>query len=147
MQGSPRTDSEIAADARRHLEWDTFVPHRRISASVVDGIITLTGTVDYTSQRLVAATAVRGIAGVRGVRNEILVSEPLVAPHTVRASILKALERHALHEMRHLQLDIVDGCVTVTGEIHSAAERRAIIGAITGITGVEDVIDQLHVVP
>ena len=145
--GPHRADAEIEADIRRHLEWDTFVPHGQIHTSVSDGVVTLRGAVDYTSQRLGAADAVRAIAGVHEVRNEITVNEPAVAPHVVRASILDALERHALHEMRQLQLDITDGCVTVTGAIHCASERRAIIGAITGIPGVETVIDQLHIVP
>ena len=48
--------------------------------------------------------------------------------------------------MEHLQIDIVDGRVTLTGNVHSDAERRAIIGAITGLDGVEEVIPQLHVI-
>jgi len=141
-----RSDAEIETEVNRHLVLDTFVPHRRITTNVEHGVVTLSGTVDYTSHRLAAAIAIRDIPGVRCVLNEITVSEPEVAPHAIRAAILEALERHAAREMRDLQLDIVDGRVTLTGDVQSAAERRAIIGATTGAPGVDEVIDQLHVI-
>lgn len=142
-----KTDSEIAREVRRTLEWDSMVPDDCIEATVHDGVVTLAGKVPYTSQRLDAARSVRHLVGVRDVVNEIVVIEPRVAPHTIRAAIVDALSKQAEREMRHLQIDIVDGRVTLTGNVHSEAERRAIVGATTGIDGVDEVITQLHVVP
>jgi osmotically-inducible protein OsmY len=141
------TDTQIAEAVRRTLEWDSMVPDDCITATVVNGIVTLAGNVPYTSQRLDAARAITNLVGVHGVVNKIVVIEPRVAPHAVRAAIVEALSRQAEREMRHLQIDIVDGRVTLTGNVHSDAERRAIIGATTGIEGVEEVIPQLHIVP
>jgi osmotically-inducible protein OsmY len=143
----PATDTELAAAVRRTLDWYSFVPTELIRATVTDGVVTLEGNVPYTSQRLDAARVIRGLAGVRGVVNNIVVNEPRVAPHAIRAAIVDALVRQAEREMRDVQIDIVDGRVTLTGNVHSAAERRAIIGAATGTDGVEEVISQLHVVP
>ncbi|MGE0395316.1 MAG: BON domain-containing protein [Kofleriaceae bacterium] len=142
-----RSDADIAAAVRRTLEWDSIVPVENIHARVTGGIVTLEGSVPYTSQRLDAARVITNLPGVRGVINKIAVIEPRVAPHAVRAAIADALTRHAARESRDIQIDIVDGRVTLTGNVHSAAERRAVIGAATGIDGVEEVISQLHVVP
>lgn len=138
-------DTQLAEKVRRTLEWDAMVPENSVAATVANGIVTLEGKVPYTSQRLDAARVVSNLAGVRGVVNKIEVIEPRVAPHAVRAAIVEALSRQAEREMEHLQIDIVDGRVTLTGNVHSDAERRAIIGAITGLDGVEEVIPQLHV--
>ena len=139
-------DTQLAELVRRTLEWDSMAPDNAIAATVENGIVTLEGKVPYTSQRLDAARVITNLADVRGVVNKIEVIEPRVAPHAVRAAIVDALSRQAEREMEHLQIDIVDGRVTLTGNVHSDAERRSIIGATTGLEGVEEVIPQLHVV-
>ncbi len=145
-EGAPG-DTEIAAAVRNALVWDTRVPHANIRSTVTDGIVTLEGIVDYTSQREDATRAIGSLAGVRGVINEIVVFQPIVAPHALRASIEAALERQVQREAKRIQLDIVDGKVTVTGAVRSRAEHDAVIGAAWGTRGVQLVVDQLHVHP
>ena len=84
---------------------------------------------------------------VRGVTNAIVVFQPVVAPHALLAAIQAALERQVQREAKRIQLNIVDGKVTVTGAVRSRAEHDAVIGATWGTRGVEIVIDQLHVDP
>lgn len=145
-EGAPN-DTEIATMVRNALIWDTRVPHPKIQSTVIDGIVTLEGTVDYTSQREDAKRAIENLAGVRGVRNEIVVFQPQVAPFALRAAIQGALERQVQREAQRIQLDVVDGKVTVTGAVRSRAEHDAVIGAAWGTRGVQIVIDQLHVDP
>ncbi len=144
--GAP-SDTEIAAAVRNALLWDTRVPHTKIHSTVAHGVVTLEGVVDYTSQREDAASAIRNLAGVRGVTNELVVFQPQVAPYALRAAIQAALERQVQREAKRIQLDVVDGKVTVTGAVRSRAEHDAVIGAAWGTRGVETVIDQLHVDP
>lgn len=139
------SDTEIAAAVRNALIWDTRVPHPKILSTVTDGIVTLEGVVDYTSQRDEATRAIENLVGVRGVRNEIAVFQPQVAPHALRASIQAALERQVQRETQRIQIDVVDGKVTVTGTVRSRAEHDAVIGAAWGTRGVQIVIDQVHV--
>lgn len=138
-------DSALAGTIRRTLEDHSLLPRDSVRATVTDGIVTLEGRVPYTTQRLEAARSIAGLVGVRGVVNKIELIEPHVAPHAIRSAIADALVRHAERELRDLQIDIVDGCVTLTGDVQSEGERRAIIGAVTGTAGVETVISQLHV--
>lgn len=147
MPGDAPTDTDIAAAVRNALVWDTCVPHAKIRSTVTAGIVALEGVVDYTSQREDATRAIRNLAGVRGVRNEIVVFQPQVAPYALRESIQAALERQVQREAQRIQLDVVDGKVTVTGAVRSRAEHDAVIGAAWGTRGVQIVIDQLHVDP
>lgn len=66
-----RTDTEIARAVRWALEWDVLVPDERIQSSVSNGWVTLQGTVDKPTQREDAERAIRNLAGVRGVVNDI----------------------------------------------------------------------------
>jgi osmotically-inducible protein OsmY len=91
-----RTDPEIAAAAKRALEWDTSVPLESIEVTVTKGWVTLRGEVEWQYQRQDAERAVRRLAGVRGVTNLIQV-KPRIRPSAeeLRQKIEDALVRSA----------------------------------------------------
>jgi osmotically-inducible protein OsmY len=142
--GTPN-DTEIAQSVRKSLEWDVMVPDTKIQSTVADGGVTLTGTVDYYTQRTDAEHAVRNLKGVRWVVNRIQVGGPKIAESAVRQSIEDALERHAERAADKIKLDIQDGKVTLTGTAQSWRERMAIIGAATATPGVVAVEDHIRV--
>ena len=142
-----RTDTDIAHAVRHALEWDVFVPEARIRSTVSDGWVTLEGDVDYWSQREDAARAVHNLSGVRGVANRIEITPPKVVTHDLRRSIEEALERQAKREARRIDLDVRDGRVSVSGVVHSWAERQAVVGAARGTPGVRSVDDHLSLEP
>jgi osmotically-inducible protein OsmY len=142
----PPNDTDIALAARRTLEWDVFVPESRIRTTVSAGVVTLEGEVDYWSQRDSAERAVRNLNGVRSVVNRIDIKARAVDPAVVRRSIEEALERQAQREARRLTLDVHDGEVTLTGTVHSWAERETALGAAKGAPGVRTVKDELRIV-
>lgn len=140
-----RSDSDIAAAVRAALKWDVFVPDEKIQSTVTGGAVTLKGQVDTYAQRDDAARAVRNLSGVRGVLNQISVSHPEVSPAQLRGAIQSALERHADREAAKIQIDVEGGHVSLHGDVHSWTERQAVIGAVTGTRGVEDVIDGMRI--
>ena len=76
-----RTDAEVADAVARALEWDVFVPDRRIRLDVRNGKITLEGDVDYAWQRQDTLRVVRHVAGVRAIEDHIHVrTAPASAP-------------------------------------------------------------------
>jgi osmotically-inducible protein OsmY len=148
MPGSAgHTDTEIAQAVRRALEWDVLVPHERITSTVTDGAVTLAGEVDRLQEREDAERAVRYLQGVRSVYNQIVVRPLQVQPEQVREVIAEALERGAAHEGKHIQVQVSDGAVTLTGRVRSYAEKRAVIGAVSHAPGVHTVTDQLRITP
>ncbi|MET0851717.1 MAG: BON domain-containing protein [Candidatus Rokuibacteriota bacterium] len=139
------TDTEIAAAVRRALEWDVFVPDERITSTVSDGGVTLEGVVDNWSQRADAERAVRNLAGVRLVLNRITV-KPETVGHDVQKAIEQALERRAEREARRIRVDVRDGTVTLTGAVHTWAERKSVLAAARFTPGVRAVEDRLRTV-
>jgi osmotically-inducible protein OsmY len=144
---SGRTDSELASAIRHVLEWDAFVPHARIRSTVSEGWVTLEGDVDFYSQRNDAERAVRNMVGVRGISNQIEIKPPKIVQQDLRKSIEEAFQRQAQRGSKQIALEVQDGRVTLSGTVHSWAERQAAIGAATGTPGVKQVEDKLRIEP
>ena len=142
--GLKRTDTEIAHAVRQALEWNVFVPEDRITSTVTDGWVRLDGTVDTWSQRAAAERAVRNLAGVTYVVNQIVLQAAKPATEDVRQAIERALERRAEREARRIRVEIKDGIVTLEGAVHSWAERKSVVAAARYTSGVHAVKDQLR---
>jgi osmotically-inducible protein OsmY len=147
LGGLPRTDTEIAQAVRRALEWDVFVPEQQITSTVTDGWVTLEGTVERWSQRDDAERAVRNLIGVKIVVNKITVTPAKPVTEDVQKAIEQALERRAEREARRIQVDVRDGTVTLTGAVHSWAERKSVLAAARFTPGVRAVEDHLRTEP
>lgn len=139
-----RTDAQVAEQARRALEWDVFVPHEKIHTTVSKGILTLEGEVATASQRNDAERAVRNLAGVLAVVNQIKVKTSIQSEQ-VQEAITNALHRHATREAERIHVDVDAGNVKVTGKVDSWGEREAVLGAVWGTRGVRAVDDRLAV--
>jgi osmotically-inducible protein OsmY len=74
-----RTDPDIAAAAVHALEWDSSVPAGKVQVTVSKGWVTLRGEVEWQYQRQAAESAIRRLAGVKGVSNLIVV-KPSTSP-------------------------------------------------------------------
>ncbi len=142
-----RTDTDIAQAVRRALEWDVFVPDDKIRSTVSEGWVTLEGTVDSWSQYQDAERAVRNLAGVKGVQNKIAIKPPKPMTEDVCKAIEQALERRAEREARRIHVDVRDGTATLTGAVHSWAERKSVVAAARFTPGVRAVEDHLRVEP
>jgi len=142
-----RTDTEIAQAVRRALEWDVLVPDERIQSTVADGWVTLEGTVELLRERDDAERAIRHLAGVRGVINKIMAAGTRVDADRVRRQIEEALERRAQREVRHMEITVKEGEVTVAGKVDSWSEKQAVLGVVGHIPGVRTVHDSLEIDP
>lgn len=72
---SEQSDTEIAREALRRLRTNRAIP-LNVQAVVSDGFVTLDGTVAAIHQRDAAEGAVKYIAGVKAVANDITLEAP-----------------------------------------------------------------------
>ena len=81
-------------------------------------------------------------------KNVIVVRLPKVVQSSdVQKAIHDALERRSARESGRLKVEATDGIVTLSGVVHTWAEKKATIGAARGTPGVCSVQDQLKIDP
>jgi osmotically-inducible protein OsmY len=141
-----RTDTDIAHAAVEALKWNSVVPPNRVTVAVSSGWVTLNGTLDWQYQKDAADRTVRNLTGVRGVTNDITVT-PRVSTTDVQSKIENAFRRSAEIDARRITVVAQNGEVTLTGNVHSWAERREATRAAWAAPGVTQVVDRLDVVP
>jgi osmotically-inducible protein OsmY len=144
--GSNRTaDDEIAKRAVNTLGWNTSVPSSAVQVKVQSGWVTLTGKVEWFYQKNAAAHAVRDLAGVVGVTNQIEIRQQASATD-VKKRIEDALKRYAEVEAQAIRVDVLDGGkVRLDGKVHAWSERSAAERAAWSAPGVTTVEDRIAI--
>ena len=140
-----RSDADIAHSVQNVFEWLVVLPVDTIQAMVENGWVKLTGSVEWQYQKHAAVDAVRPLLGVRGVTDEIQIKAASVSA-VVKADIESTLKRRALAEVQRIHVAVDGGDVTLTGDVHSWAERELATHAAWGTKGVRNVVDQMHLV-
>ena len=139
------SDDEIAKRAINMLVWDSVVPSDAIQVTVHDGLVTLTGKVNWQYQKSSAERDVRKLSGVRGVINNIEI-EPHAKAENVRSKIEDALKRHAEVEAKDIRVTVRDDSeVLLEGKVHSWDEKVAVENAAWSAPGVKNVRDRLTI--
>jgi osmotically-inducible protein OsmY len=138
------TDAEVARSAADTLRCSTGLPVSQIRPVVEKGWLTLSGEVDWDYQRQDAARSVRYLAGIRGITNDILI-KPVASAKIIKADIESALKRCASSDGRQIRVDIAGDEVTLTGTVHSNAERELARQSAWAAPGVRNVFDQIAI--
>lgn len=138
---SKKSDTEIAYAIQNALKWNIYNLSNNINVKVEDGLVTLTGSVEWHYQKDSAENSVRFLTGVRGVFNNIIV-KPKISVQTVMADIEKALKRRAHDEAQEITVEVSGDEVTLGGKIHTWGEKNLAIDAAWGVPGVRKVIDK-----
>jgi osmotically-inducible protein OsmY len=141
-----RSDEDLAAAVANVLEWNILVPHDHVKVQVQDGLVTLSGEVDWWYQKNAAEEAVRCLMGVVLFNNEIRVKPP-VKPLDVRDEIESAFRRNALLDSRRVTVETRGSSVILSGRVRNWAERAEAQWTAWAAPGVSDVENNIIISP
>ncbi len=142
---SYRDDVLLTTDANNALTMNVSVPPASVEASASEGNVWLTGMVGNRFQRDAAEQAVAGLAGVRGIADDIEIYSDIEAADVIDL-VQDALIRYGLLPGdTDIQVGASDGTITVTGHIETWGEHDAVLDAAWRGTGVRNVRDDLVV--
>jgi osmotically-inducible protein OsmY len=139
-----RDDADIRGAVLQALTLDSTVP-ADIEATVVDGWVTLTGTVTWKFQYDEAESVASNISGVVAVDNLIEIVPPGPSTEDLQHSIKKAMERNAKLDAKGVKVESSKGTVKLSGTVSSWADHDAAVDAAWSAPGVRDVTDHILV--
>ncbi len=139
-------DPDLAANIVDSLRRNVTVPDDRIKVTVKKGWVTLECKVDWGYQRDAAEDAVRYLAGVRGVSNNIEV-KPKVSTKDLQAKIEEVFRRSAEIDARRIRVEAKGGYVTLSGNVRSYAEMQAALRTAWDAPGVIRVVNNIEIIP
>jgi len=143
-----RYDSQLQNAVTQKL--DSKSQFRNVKASVEDGIVTLTGTVDLYQRKLDAAKLARKIGHVQGVRNLVTVAGPDVPDAQLEQKLATKLTYVRVgydNTFDYFALGVKDGVVTVEGQDRTGVGRDEALAEIANMPGVKDVVENISVAP
>jgi osmotically-inducible protein OsmY len=143
---SKKTDTDIAEAAVAALGARVDVPDDRVKVTVKGGWVYLDGCMDWRYQREAAEAAVRHLAGVVGVTNNIEV-KPKVSTSEVQRKIEEAIKHNAELDARRITVTAHDGTVELWGNVRAWVEKEEAERAAWSAPGVHSVKSHISIVP
>lgn len=147
--GSQMDDATLTARVNAALVADRNVPALSIDVDSVDGVVTLTGLVENKGVSTNIETVVRGVKGLRGLKNLLQVGsssfgqkvEDKMLGLKVKAELIAAEKIYSLN----IDVDVNHGVVILTGVVDNESMRVEALRRADSLVGVKNVIDNLVV--
>jgi osmotically-inducible protein OsmY len=145
-----RSDEDIKRDVEQELRWDPDIDPTDIAVAVKDGVVTLTGFVRSYAQKWEAEQAVKRVAGVRGVANDLEVRLPVFNqrpdPEIARDAV-SAIRNELPYSADHIRVVVHDGWATLEGDVEWNYQRDRAETAVRRVRGVRGITNLIQVKP
>jgi len=146
MKGG-KFDDQILQDVQKQINGKK--DFKDVTASVDDQIVTLTGTVNVYIDLVNLEKRIKKVKNVEAVRNHVTVSS--TAPDAELQEKLASKLRYDRvgygNVFNALGLQVKDGVVTISGNVHDYPSRDSALAIAETMPGVKDVIDNIEVAP
>lgn len=155
MGTDPRTigtqidDRVITSKVKLKLIEDPVAKARKIDVDTVNGVVTLTGLVDSEEERQRAIKIAASVEGVRRVIDNLRMEKRTVVSYLFDKEITTKIKIKLIKDSElkafSIDVDTVNGVVTLTGIVESERQKFKAIEHAKGVSGVKKVIDNLQV--
>jgi osmotically-inducible protein OsmY len=138
------SDDQIAKRALDIIAWDSTIPKDKVQVKVQNGLVTLSGEVEWFYQRDDAENAVHKLAGIKGILNDIRIkSKPQASD--IKQRIETALKRNADLEADSIKVSVFNGRVKLDGRVKAWYERDLAERTAWSAPGVVSVEDHINI--
>ncbi len=128
------SDSELANNVKDALLTDPATDSYEVMASVQNGIVTLTGSVNSWQEKQLCVTVAKGVEGVQGVKNNITIDFNRDRPDIeIKPEIKQRLANDVRVDDAQIEVEVNNGEVELSGTVGSLTEKnRAVSDALVG---------------
>jgi osmotically-inducible protein OsmY len=136
-----RTDWQIREDVEEALLTDPATDLYEITVKVENNVVVLSGKVESWQEKNLCETVAKGVRGVKNVNNNIMIFWPQKRDdYEIITEVEKVLQWDIFVDHGLIDVNVIDGNVTLTGTVGSAAEKKR-AGLDAHVYGVKSVDD------
>jgi len=154
-QPAASSDTWISMKVKAALLYRRNVSGTKTEVYVKDGVVTLKGVAANQAQKDLTTEYAKDIDGVKGVQNEITISNSLetrneaagekIDDASITAQVKGSLLSHRSTSVLSTKVTTNDGVVTVSGQARNEAEKALVTKLITDVNGVQSVVNNMTV--
>lgn len=138
------TDITISDAVEDELFLDASIRAHLINVSTMEGVVTLSGSVDNLLAKQRAERIAETVKGVRAVVNTIKVLPPILRSDSeIKADVKGALLADPATDSFDIDVKVNDNVVTLTGSVSSWQEREIAAKVAMGVKGVKNLRNDL----
>ncbi|HEX5418022.1 MAG TPA: BON domain-containing protein [Chloroflexota bacterium] len=142
-----RPDEEIRHAVDDFMMEDRYLNPTTIHATVHDGVVHLTGSVDTTLRWRFAGALCWWIRGVRGVHNDLRAIHPEPASDDLLVAAVQLMfDKDPLVDVTEVEAIARNGVVSLSGTVAGRDAKDAAESDAWALDGVRDVVNQIEVV-
>mgnify|MGYP001176439158 CR=1 FL=1 len=145
-----KTDQQLTQDIHDELQWEPAIQAGLIEVQASGGVVTLRGEVPSGAECWSAERAARRVAGVRRLVLLLVVRAPSAGPrldadiaHAARTALAWLVDP----PVSTVQVAVLRGCVTLTGQVAWPWQKPSILGTLRLLPGVLGLTDGMLVQP
>jgi osmotically-inducible protein OsmY len=115
-----KTDAQLQQDVMNELKWESTIHAAEIGVAVKDRVVTLSGNVDSYAKKRAAEQAVKRVAGVQAVAEEIkvkLANDYRRSDEDIARTASNILQWHSWVPQNRVKVMVQDGQVTLSGDV------------------------------
>jgi len=145
-----KTDAQLQQDVMNELKWESTIHAAEIGVAVKDGVVTLSGNVDSYAKKGAAERAVKRVAGVKAVAEEIKVTLAGTykrADEDIARAASNVLQWNFWVPHDRIKVMVQDGFVTLSGDVDWYHERQRAEEAVRHLVGVWGVTNSITIKP
>lgn len=139
VRRSDHSDTQIEREVETALALDPATEHWEIDALVSDGQVTLRGSVESLAEKSLATRVAKGVRGVRGVENDIVIDFPVDrTDQDIAHDVTELLRWNTIVDAGAIEVEVEDDVVTLSGQVDSLYEKQ-LAERLAEVTGVHEV--------
>ena len=145
-----KTDTEIKTDVLSELKYDPSIKVTEIGVLVTDGIVTLTGYTTSFDEKLAAVHAVKRVAGVLAIADDIELHIPDANHRTdgeIAAAAAHKIEWATTIPKGTVEITVRNGWIILEGEVEWWYQKNAAETVVRSISGVRGVSSSISIKP
>jgi len=135
-----KKNEDLQKDVQDAIKWEPLLHAAEIGVIAIDGIITLTGTVDSYAKKAEAEDAVKKVTGVKAVVEKIEVQFGTMGKKTdsqIAKEIIEAFKWNWKIPHGEVKIKVEDGWVTLEGDLQWNYQKEAAKKSASNLFGVK----------